>query len=211
MPLMSFRYATPQSITLPSGLTSWMSSPSRKRTGFSVSRWSIRKVLGSFNARTIHLHTKIKETHVYIARVKDEHQSWVKNVHWGTNLPVGINTGLWSIVFCITSQQLHHHFCCCLTVKWVKPLLRTLAWTLLNWRRTQHNSDLRSSRSVAYYLTLFLKWNTAQSYFCFKKEHQKDDFIHQTWNVFTFFCSRPMLHTPASRECASSLCSGSSR
>lgn len=38
-----------------SKLTSWMSSPSRKRTGFRMSRWSIRKVLGSFRARTMHL------------------------------------------------------------------------------------------------------------------------------------------------------------
>lgn len=41
-----------------------MSSPSRKRTGFSVRRWSIRKVLGSFKARTIHL--KMRQTHVYM-------------------------------------------------------------------------------------------------------------------------------------------------
>lgn len=53
-------YITPQSIEHPSVLTSWMSSPSRKRTGFRVSRWSIRNVLGSLRARTIHL--KIRDT-----------------------------------------------------------------------------------------------------------------------------------------------------
>ena len=60
MAVVSIIYLTPQNIAHPSVLTSWMSSPSRKRTGFRVRRWSIRKVLGSLRARTIHL--KIRDT-----------------------------------------------------------------------------------------------------------------------------------------------------
>lgn len=81
MPVMSFIYLTLQSITHPSVLTSWMSSPSRKRTGFRVSRWSIRKVLGSLRARTIHL--KIRETYVHTVCMRDAYQSLMTNVKQG--------------------------------------------------------------------------------------------------------------------------------
>ena len=43
------------SLSWASVLTSWRSSPSRKRTGLRARRWSNRKVLGSFRARTMHL------------------------------------------------------------------------------------------------------------------------------------------------------------
>lgn len=105
--LLIFNYAELLSL-----LTSWMSSPSRKRTGFRVSRWSNRKVLGSLSARTMHL-DKIKHTYNYVRRRNTDSNKWI---HLPT-LPVGINACLWSIVFCVTSEKLHHHFCCSIAVK----------------------------------------------------------------------------------------------
>merc|ERR1719419_146779 len=52
--LVNFTYAASFALTKMVN-RSWMSSPSRKRTGFRVSRWSNKKVLGSLRARTIHL------------------------------------------------------------------------------------------------------------------------------------------------------------
>lgn len=94
-------------------LTSWMSSPSRKRTGFRASRWSIRNVFGSFKARTMHL-DKYGETCVCVCGINTEDENTDRCGH---NIPVGIYPSLRSIVFCVTAQQLHHDLGCRFTVE----------------------------------------------------------------------------------------------
>lgn len=126
------------------------------------------------------------------------------------NLPVGINARLRCIVFCVTSQQLHHHFGCSLTVKsdTVIPFWRTAFWRFLIYEYLCFFfSFLNVCSACLLMVEMYLNENLTEcGQTCLSAWLA---LIFMAKYVITFFCSPPVLHTPASKECASSLCSGS--
>ena len=103
-------------------LTSWMSSPSRNSTGFSVSRWSSRNVVGSARQVTMHLThtTRIQLTNIIkyawklLHWASDENTAWTLRVgnyagRRGLNWPVGIVSGLRGGLHSVGPQQLNHY------------------------------------------------------------------------------------------------------
>lgn len=59
-------------------------------------------------------------------------------------VPVSINASLWSIVFSVTPQQLHHHLCCRFTVKEdsVETLSRGYSIIVILLYQHMHNKSL---------------------------------------------------------------------
>lgn len=58
---------------------------------------------------------------------EDEADTCIYSTCWGSTqrrmikdicVPMSINACLWSVVFCVTPQQLHHHLCCSFTVSY---------------------------------------------------------------------------------------------
>lgn len=152
-----------------------MSSPSKKRTGFNVSRWSMRKVLGSFRARTMHLNRKRMFEQVQCRYICCCSSKCNGSQTSSLCLPVSINPSLWSIVLCVTSQQLNHHFCRRLTVKSENTIKKNCSVVPKEGERVKVGppNRFRESQTFSHMSFAVLASSLIINTFCWKKKKKK--------------------------------------